>query len=108
MVLRILILSLGVLSSVIGAVFNNQALAVFGAIMVCTPFIQESVDKFLGDKWFEAAVRCTAVAVFVSVCVWVLGVKHDGLGIEVYGATLWFIVFGAGMIQLLWILLIRP
>jgi hypothetical protein len=108
MFLRILILSLGVLSSVAGAVFNNQASVVFGAIIVCTPFIQESVDEFLGNKWFEAAVRSIAIAAFISACVWALGVKYDNLGIEVYGSALWFIVFGAGMIQLLWILLIRP
>ena len=108
MVFNVFILLAGVLSSLLGVVFDNQATIVFGAILVCTPLIQKSIDELLCKKWLDAIPTCSAILALIIIFVLSLELDPILLYLAPNISVSWLIVYGAGVIQLSWILLIIP
>ena len=105
--LKVLIIITGMLSAIIGAPITNHALMVFGGILVMTPFMQKSIDELLNRRWLEALFNCLAVLLFIFVSIWALNTEIDKELVASNRPGLWFFVLGSGLIQLLWMLLIR-
>ena len=106
MLLNVIILLAGVFSSLVGAAFDNQALTVFSAILVCTPLIQKSIDQLLRKKWLDAIPTCSGLLALIAILIWALNLDPFHLELSPDIPVLSFTVFGAGIIQLLWMLLI--
>lgn len=105
--LNVISLLVGILAGLIGGIIVNQALVVSGVVLVCIPFIIKSIDELLIRRWSEATFTCLGIMAFISVCGWTL--KLDNNQLEVADRhVLWIIVISAGVIQLLWKLLVKP
>ena len=104
--LNVISLFVGILAGLIGGIIVNQALVVAGVVLVCIPFIVKSIDELFIKKWSEATFSCLGIMAFISVCIWTLSL--DNTQLEVTDRhVLWIIVISAGIIQLLWKLLVR-
>ena len=105
---KVLIIIAGMLFAIIGVLILNHALMVFGGILVMTPFVQKSVDELFNKKWLEAISNCLVIFLFIFVSIWALNPDINKEAASSNKPGLWFFILGAGLIQLLWMLLIRP
>jgi hypothetical protein len=105
---NVFILLAGLLLSLIGAVFNSSGLIVAGVVVVCIPFLVRSIDAILAGKRQDAVLLSLLVAVYVLICILFLS-TGNGEAVPFYNRpAIWVVAFGAGFLQLLWKLLIRP
>jgi len=107
-VLNIVTLLAGTAAALAGGIIINQALILTGAVLVCIPLTMKLIDEILVRKLVEALTKCLGITVFIAVCVWTLESGNNQLTATLNRPALWLIVFGAGFIQLLWMLLVKP
>jgi cytochrome bd-type quinol oxidase subunit 2 len=108
-VLNIVTLLAGIVAGLVGGIIINQALIFTGAFLVCIPFTMKLIDELLVRKLVEALIKCLGIMVFVAVCVWTVESGNKQLTTTFFDRpVLWLIVVGAGLVQLLWVLLVKP
>ena len=105
--IKVLIIITGMLFAIIGVLITNQFLTLVGGILVMIPFVQKSIDELFNKRWLEALFSCLAILLFIFVSIWALNPDIDKETVSSNRPGLWFFVVGAGLIQLLWMLLIR-
>jgi hypothetical protein len=108
-VLNIITLLAGIVAGLAGGIINNQALIFTGAVLMCIPFTMKLIDELLARKLVEALIKCFGITTFIAVCVWTVESGNEQLTTTFFNRpALWLIVVGAGLIQLLWVLLVKP
>ena len=101
----IILVSVGIVVGVTGAVIANQALIVAGAVLMCIPLVLKFINDLIIQELITATIAGLGIAAITFLYIWSLslGSSADANALDrpVLG-----VVVGVGIIQLLWIFLV--
>jgi len=103
----IILVAVGMVCGIIGAVITNFALIVVGAILMSAPLIMKLINDMILEEWTPVIIEFLGLAAIAFLYVWTSMLAESTAANVFFRPVLWVVV-GVGVIQLLLILYVFP
>ena len=99
-VFMIILVSVGIVVGVIGAVIANHALIVAGAVLMSIPLVIKLINDLILEEWILATIAGLGIAAITFLYIWSSSLGISAAANALDRPVLWVVV-GVGIIQLL-------
>ncbi len=103
----IILVAVGMVCGIIGAVITNQALIVIGAILMVMPLIMKIINDMILYEWIGVILEFLGLVAITVLYIWSSMLAESTAANVLVRPVLW-VVAGVGVIQLLLILYVFP
>ena len=99
-VFMIILISVGIVAGVIGAIIANYALIIAGAVLMTAPLILKLINDMIIEEFIPAIFEFLGIAAITFLYIWSLILASSAVANALDRPVLW-VVGGVGIIQLL-------